>query len=286
MSSGSLDVGGNEYIGASGIGSFTQTSGSHTIGGQLAVGNQTGSIGTYTLTSGSLSVGGAEIIGNNGLGSFTQTSGSNSAKTLTLAKNAGSLAAYNLNGGGVSVSSSALNAIHINGSTSSPAAGTGTFNVTGTATVTGNVTNDGNVKTTGANVTWNGTFTNNNVYTSDPSTQTFTDLNGKHHRLPGGRTPPWRDICHGNPQDLFIFKNNFQNQSTQNTSWNTVNAEMQFVTGASGTNHNLYIPGVDNRPSRIPTSTTLPGTTWILPAKTCTLKTAIPAMPALLSTWG
>ena len=72
MGSGSLDVGSNEYIGASGIGSFTQTSGSHTIGGLLAVGNQTGSIGAYTLTSGSLSVGGAEVIGNNGLGSFTQ----------------------------------------------------------------------------------------------------------------------------------------------------------------------------------------------------------------------
>ena len=160
-----------------------------------------------------------------------RTIGSNSANTLTLAKNAGSFAAYNLNGGGVSVSSSALNAIHINGSTSSPGAGTGIFTVTGTATVTGNVTNDGNVKTTGANVTWNGTFTNNNVYTSDPSTQTFTDLKVKTTGYLVGNSPLAGTFPTQTAQDLFIFKNDFINQSTQNTSFNTVNAEMQVHHG-------------------------------------------------------
>ena len=43
---------------------------------------------------------------------------------------------------------------------------------------------------------------------------------------------------------MFIFKNDFQNQSTQSSLWNTANAEMQFVAGATNT-HNLYIPGVD-----------------------------------------
>ena len=108
--------------------------------------------------------------------------------------------------------------------------------------MTGNVTNDGNVKTTGANVTWNGTFTNNNVYTSDPSTQTFTDLKVKTTGYLVGNSPLAGTFPTQTAQDLFIFKNDFINQSTQNTSFNTVNAEMQFITGAD-TIHNLAIAG-------------------------------------------
>ncbi len=109
----------------------------------------------------------------------------------------------------------------------------------------GNVTNDGFVKTTGAPVTWNGTFTNNNSYVSNPSTQTFVgNLNvtstgflvGNSLTLP--QPPPAIPAA----QDMFIFKSDFINNSTQNAKWNTDNAEMQFVAGASNT-HQLYVPG-------------------------------------------
>ena len=146
----------------------------------------------------------------------------------------------------MSVSSSALNAIHINGSTSSPAAGTGIFNVTGTATVTGNVTNDGDVKTTGANVTWNGTFTNNNVYTSDPSTQTFTDLKVKTTGYLVGNSPLAGTFPTQTAQDLFIFKNDFHKPKHPEHLVVTQSTPRCNSSGASDTNHNLDVPGVVN----------------------------------------
>ena len=264
MTSGSVLVNGDEFIGEGGTGVFTQTSGSNTVKGNFVVGDGTPSTGTYSMTSGSLSVQGAngEIIGHFGNGTFNQTSGSNTAQTITLAAggpgpNTGT---YNLNSGSVTATSSAANAIWIKGSTSPDGHGTGTFNITGSGTVNGNVTNDGNVNNYGT-VTWNGTFTNNNVYTagtsatSSKTTQTFKQdlvVNPTGYIVANSPLKPGPTVLSPKvPQDLFIFASNFQNQSTQNMSWNTEMAEMQFI-GASGTNHTLYIPGIDNGTAAIP----------------------------------
>ena len=99
----------------------------------------------------------------------------------------------------------------------------GTFNVKNTTTtVTGDVTNLGTVKTTNANVTWNGIFGNVGAYISDPSTQTF---NQNLYVLSTG-------YLVGGSQDLFIIKGDFNNQSIENTQWNTVLSSLKFATGA------------------------------------------------------
>jgi len=252
MSSGSLSVGGDEYIGRfGGTGSFTQSSGSHTVAGNFTMADQPGTSATYTMSSGSLTVGGAEIIGNNGPATFTQTSGSNKAKTITIAANAP--ATYNLNSGSITATDPALDAIHVKGpytptSVSDPTSTTGgNFLIKGAPTVNGNVTNDGLIKTTSATVTWNGVVTNNSAYISDPgSTQTFNkDLVVSSTGYLVSTSTPTGTHPDSTPLDLFIFKNDFVNQSTQNTKFNTLGAEMKFVTGtdATPTDHNLYIPG-------------------------------------------
>ena len=49
LSDGSLAVGGNEMVGKSGSGAFTQSGGSHTVAGYLNLGNNAGGSGTYNL---------------------------------------------------------------------------------------------------------------------------------------------------------------------------------------------------------------------------------------------
>ena len=79
MSSGTLKVGLDEIIGDHGVGTFKQSSGSHTIGGGLFVGNNPGSTGSsFTMSSGSLNVAGGLFVASEGsTATFTQTSGSN-----------------------------------------------------------------------------------------------------------------------------------------------------------------------------------------------------------------
>jgi len=78
--SGSLITSRDEHVGNSGNGTFTQTGGTNSItsGSWLYIANNTGSIGTYTLSaSASLIASGNEQVGNNGNGTFTQTGGTN-----------------------------------------------------------------------------------------------------------------------------------------------------------------------------------------------------------------
>lgn len=98
----------------------------------------------------------------------------------------------------------------------------------------GNVTVDSGatLKTTNANVAWTGTFTNNGAYVSDPSTQTYTNLDiGSSGYLQGGAG------------DVFDVTNNFLNESTQNSLWNTTLATLIF-SGASGTSHLSSLAGL------------------------------------------
>ena len=96
--------------------------------------------------------------------------------------------------------------------------------------------NSGTVKNTNADITFTGSFINNGAYISDPTTQSFTDLTiGNNGYLVGGAG------------DVFQISNNFDNQSTKNTLWNTVAAILQFTAGTdiTPTSHDLAIPGAD-----------------------------------------
>ena len=254
MSSGSLSVGSTEFIGAYGTGTFTQSSGSNTAGGDFYLAYGLGSAGAYSMTSSSLKVTGDEFIGNNGQATFTQTSGSNSAKSITLAANSPTTYAdtYSITSGSVT----APGGFTINGpytpiGTSPPPSNLisstgGNFLVNGGVTVNAPVTNNGLIKTTNATVTWNGTVTNNSAYISDPATQTFVgNLNVTANGYLVGTSPLKPGPTALSPfssQDVFVFKSDFLNTSIQNTAWNTNNAGMQFVAGASNT-HELDITG-------------------------------------------
>jgi hypothetical protein len=106
-----LSVGsGGEAVGAVGVGSFTQTGGTHTISGSgLFIGLNSNSTGSYTLSGGSLSTpaGVGEGIGISGAGSFSQTGGTNTINDfLRVGQFAGSNGSYFL---GPSANLSAVN---------------------------------------------------------------------------------------------------------------------------------------------------------------------------------
>ena len=122
---GSLSVGGNEYVGNLGTGTFTQTGGSNTVALGLYVGFSSGSTGTYNLNSGTLSTGSLFSVGESGTGIFNQTGGSNTISSnspLFIGDQVGSSGTYNLSGGALSTSTTD----EIVGGN-----GAGTFNQTG-----------------------------------------------------------------------------------------------------------------------------------------------------------
>jgi hypothetical protein len=115
----------------------------------------------------------------------------------------------------------------------------GTFNLSssGTRTVEGNVLNTGTVITTNTTAVYTGTFTNNGAYISDPAAQLFNNLVvGQTGYLQGGLA------------DFFFIGGNFENYSVMNTSWNTSQAYLGFVDGASSL-HDFYLTGADVGPT-------------------------------------
>lgn len=87
-------------VGNTGLGTFTQSGGSHTAF-TVTLGQNPGSSGTYTLSGGTLSTQ-ATFVGNLGTGVFTQTDGLHVASNqLSLGQQNGSSGTYNLNGGTV-----------------------------------------------------------------------------------------------------------------------------------------------------------------------------------------
>ena len=126
-----------ESIGFYGPGAFTQTGGTHTVTGCLALAMLSGYSGTYTLGSGALTVGtsasaGSENLGVEGTGTFTQSGGTHTVYgTLDLGDNSGSKGAYTLSGG----------TLGLTGSENIGVAGHGTFTQSsGTHSVVGNMT--------------------------------------------------------------------------------------------------------------------------------------------------
>jgi len=108
----------------------------------------------------------------------------------------------------------------------------GQVNITANSTsFTGPVINYGTVKNTNATVTWAGSFTNSGAYISDPGTQNHIDLKiTSDGYLQGGLGDKWS------------LSGNFQNESAQNTQWNTALSDLAFTGGGT---HQLYIPGSD-----------------------------------------
>ena len=96
------------------------------------------------------------------------------------------------------------------------------------------VTNNGAFTVNGTTATFAGGFTNNGTFITDPATLTFTDFN----QGVGGSVV-------ASAGDLFKVSGNFNNQSQQNVTWNTLGAILE-MTCASGTcNHNVLLAGAD-----------------------------------------
>ncbi|WP_081607986.1 autotransporter family protein [Methylomonas sp. MK1] len=111
----------------------------------------------------------------------------------------------------------------------------GRVDISGTHThrFDGNVSNDGVFRTVNTSVAFTGNFTNNGRYESDPSTNQFNNLSiGSSGYLVGGAG------------DVFIVTGDFNNASTQNTLWNTANADLVF-SGPNATQHAMSLTGSD-----------------------------------------
>ena len=120
-----LSVAGNEYIGYSGTGTFTQSGGTNTVTGILILAANAGSSGTYSLSGGSLTVGDYEAVGYFGTGSFTQSGGTHTVTALYLGTDAGASGSYTLSDSGSGSLLSVVGNEYIGNS------GTGTFNQSG-----------------------------------------------------------------------------------------------------------------------------------------------------------
>jgi PEP-CTERM motif len=96
-------------------------------------------------------------------------------------------------------------------------------------TLSGDVTNNGTVKVENATASFDGTFQNNGAYISDPSKQSFNNLDiGTAGYIQAG------------VGDRFNIGGNFINLSTVDAQWNTGGAILTF-TGAAGTSHDFEL---------------------------------------------
>ena len=238
-----------ETIGLDGNGYFDQTSGSNTVINSLFLGGNSSGDGTYNLSgTGDLWVTNDAFIGYDGTGEFNQTGGTNTVtNTLTIAANAGSTGTYDLSGGTLTVQNAGGTAEIINNDTFNYSGGTlnadiitnnGNFNLSGlgTRTVNGDFTNSGTVKVTDTIVEYTGTFTNTGAYISDPSDNYFTDL-----------TVSDTGYLQGGAGDRFFISGDFNNTSTQDALWNTVDAYLEFQYGIDmfPSEHDMLLTGYD-----------------------------------------
>ena len=148
---GELTVWREDIIGDSGIGTFTQTGGTHTVNGiydtGLYIGRGSGSSGTYNLSGGQLSANCDEYVGYEGAGTFTQTGGTNTITSdLHLGYNSGASGTYNLSGGTLSAGNgTSIRVAHY------PVPGT--YDVTLTMTEPGGVSASSTIQVTASDVT-------------------------------------------------------------------------------------------------------------------------------------
>ena len=174
MSGASQLTASEEYIGRSGTGTFSQTSGTNTVTGSLTLGDSSGATGTYDLSgNGNLSASGYVYVGNSGTGVFTQSGGTNtisSSNSLMVGVSSGSNGTYILSGSGQ------LSA----GSEYIGNSGTGTFTQTGGMNTIANALYLG--KNTGSSGTYNliGSLQLSaaSEYIGNSGTGTFTQTGG------------------------------------------------------------------------------------------------------------
>lgn len=102
-----------------------------------------------------------------------------------------------------------------------------------TLTVNGNTTNEvgATITVSSSQATWNGLFTNNGAYSSDPSTNKFTQ----------GLTVGTTGSLTGTAGDVFDVTGAFINNSTQNAIWNTTLSTLEF----SGTTDTLQLSSTE-----------------------------------------
>jgi len=104
----------------------------------------------------------------------------------------------------------------------------------GTRVFNGDVTNQGTFNVTETNVAFNGNFDNQGVYVSDPSVNTFDNLNvGTDGYLVGGAG------------DQFIVRGNFTNSSTQNINWDTSQSTLIFDNANGPATHLMSLASAD-----------------------------------------
>ncbi len=119
-------------VGDSGVGTFTQSGGTVTVGSFLRLGDISSGDGTYTMSGGMLSTS-TTSVGYGGAGAFVQTGGTHAIGTsgLHVGGQSGVTGTYSLSGTG---------AITVNADETVGSAGSGTFTQSaGTNTITGNL---------------------------------------------------------------------------------------------------------------------------------------------------
>lgn len=105
---GTLAVGGNEYVGYNGTGFFSQSGGTNTISGELDLGNNPSSTGNYTLNGGTLAASAVYVGGSSGGTGALTVSGTgvlNVTGVLEIYNNSGSSIIFN----GGTINTGALN---------------------------------------------------------------------------------------------------------------------------------------------------------------------------------
>ena len=175
MSTGSsLSLTGEEIIGRSGTGAFTQNGGTHSVGTYFRMGYNTTGSGNYSLMGGSLSAPRA-YIGLNGTGVLTQSGGTNTVSLyLYVGQNANSSGTYNLEEGNLSASYAYIGAT-----------GTGIFTQSGGTNMVGTRLYVGhNANSSGTYNLEGGNLSASRAYIGSSGTGTVTQSGGTHTLSP------------------------------------------------------------------------------------------------------
>jgi uncharacterized protein YhjY with autotransporter beta-barrel domain len=179
-------------VSVSSTGTFNQTGGSHNVNGNLTLGQDVGTTGTYNLSgTGSVTVVGQSIVGQSGTGLFNQTGGTHhTIEGLVLGDGVGSNGTYNLSGTG--------NLTADSGETIGNA-GTATFNQTGGTHTVGNTFVLGRV--VGSNGTYNLSGTGNLTTPSETIGFGIFNQTGGTNTV-GGSTPARSDLIDNGTYNL------------------------------------------------------------------------------------
>ena len=247
-------------IGDFGTGTQNTSGGTHNVTGNMVLGNNTGSTGTYNLSNaGTLAVTGNIEVGKDGAGHYNQSGGTATVGGQVTVKSGTGTGEANLSGGTlqaatlvnndtVALSGTALTANVTNagtfgytgGSLTGNVTNSGAFNISGagTRTVDGQFSNQagGTVKVTDTTAVYTGLFTNAGAYQSDPATNVF---------LAGLTVGPTGTFT-GGAGDVFEIHGNFINGSTDNTGWDTDAASLDLLFDGAGSNaYQLALAGID-----------------------------------------